>query len=85
MNASVLGIESQGVQSCSKHFIGNEQENQRTRQVSANGTIIEALSSNIDDRTTRAYQPAPVTASVRAGRTRCCGVPYPPRGRSAKR
>jgi beta-glucosidase len=51
MNATVSGIEYIGVQTCSKHFIGNEQENQRTRSVSANGTIIEALSSNIDDRT----------------------------------
>jgi beta-glucosidase len=69
MNASVLGIESQGVQSCSKHFIGNEQENQRTRQVSANGTIIEALSSNIDDRTLHELYLWPFADAVRAGTT----------------
>jgi beta-glucosidase len=51
MNATVSGIEYVGVQTCSKHYVGNEQENQRTRTVSANGTITEALSSNIDDRT----------------------------------
>jgi beta-glucosidase len=69
MNASVLGIESQGVQTCSKHFIGNEQENQRTRQVSANGTITEALSSNIDDRTLHELYLWPFADAVRAGTT----------------
>ncbi|KAM0691525.1 hypothetical protein Q7P36_010296 [Cladosporium allicinum] len=69
MNASVLGIESQGVQSCSKHFIGNEQENSRTRQVSANGTIVEALSSNIDDRTLHELYLWPFADAVRAGTT----------------
>ena len=67
MNASVLGIESQGVQTCSKHFIGNEQETQRTRQISANGTIIEALSSNIDDRTLHELYLWPFADAVRAG------------------
>ena len=51
MNASVHGIQSTGVQACSKHYIGNEQETQRTRGTSANGTVIEAVSANIDDRT----------------------------------
>jgi beta-glucosidase len=60
MNASVLGIESQGVQTCSKHFIGNE-------QVSTNGTIIEALSSNIDDRTLHELYLWPFADAVRAG------------------
>src|SRR6478735_1443283 len=31
MHASVSGIQSVGVQACSKHLIGNEQETQRTK------------------------------------------------------
>jgi len=67
MDASVMGIESQGVQTCSKHFIGNEQETQRIRDVSANGTITEALSSNIDDRTLHELYLWPFADAVRAG------------------
>lgn len=67
MNASVLGIESQGVQTCSKHYIGNEQEGQRSRTVSANGTITEALSSNIDDRTLHELYLWPFADAVKAG------------------
>lgn len=67
MNATVMGIESQGVQTCSKHFIGNEQETQRTREASANGTIIEALSSIIDDRTLHELYLWPFADAVRAG------------------
>ena len=67
MNATVRGIESQGVQTCSKHFIGNEQETQRTRQTSANGTIIEALSANIDDRTLHELYLWPFADAVKAG------------------
>jgi beta-glucosidase len=67
MNASIMGIESQGVQTCSKHFIGNEQETQRTRTKSANGTIIEAFSSNTDDRTLHELYMWPFADAVKAG------------------
>jgi beta-glucosidase len=67
MNASVIDIESQGVQTCSKHFIGNEQETQRTRAVSPNGTITEALSSIIDDRTLHELYLWPFADAVKAG------------------
>ncbi|CZT25552.1 related to beta-glucosidase 1 precursor [Ramularia collo-cygni] len=67
MYASVMGVESQGVQTCSKHFIGNEQETQRTRQVNPDGSTIEALSSNIDDRTLHELYLWPFADAVKAG------------------
>lgn len=67
MNANVLGIESQVVQTYSKHFIGSEQETQRIRQVSANGTITEALSSYVNDRTLHKRYWWPFADAVRAG------------------
>ncbi|KAK1634842.1 glycosyl hydrolase family 3 N terminal domain-containing protein [Colletotrichum phormii] len=67
MNASVIGIQSVGVQACSKHFIGNEQETQRTSTVSDNGTIIEAISSDIDDRTIHELYLWPFANAVKAG------------------
>ncbi|KAF8312329.1 glycoside hydrolase [Clavulina sp. PMI_390] len=42
---TILGVQSMGVQSCAKHYIGNEQEHNRT-----------AESSNIDDKTVRSSQ-----------------------------
>lgn len=53
MNASVLGIQSAGVQACSKQYIGNEQKLQRTSTVGDDETVTEAISSNIDNRTLR--------------------------------
>lgn len=67
MNASVSGIQSVGVQACSKHYIGNEQETQRTSTMNGNGTVIEALSSNIDDRTLHELYLWPFADAVRAG------------------
>ncbi|KAM6520305.1 hypothetical protein FSOLCH5_005097 [Fusarium solani] len=51
MSPSVLGIQSVGVQACSKHYIGNEQETQRTSSIQGNTTVIHAIYSIIDDRT----------------------------------
>lgn len=67
MNASVLGIQSVGVQACSKHYIGNEQETQRTSTTNADGTAIEAISSNIDNRTLHEYYVWPFANAVKAG------------------
>lgn len=39
---TILGIQSQGVQACAKHYIANEQEHNRTTE-----------SSNLDDKTVR--------------------------------
>jgi beta-glucosidase len=51
MDASIRGMQQAGVQTCSKHFIGNEQETQQSNLVSTDGTSIDGISSNIDDRT----------------------------------
>ncbi|KAH6896530.1 glycoside hydrolase superfamily [Thelonectria olida] len=67
MRASVLGIQSVGVQACSKHYIGNEQETQRTSTTQDNGTVIDAVSSNIDDRTLHELYLWPFADAVRAG------------------
>jgi beta-glucosidase len=47
---TIVGMQSTGVQACVKHYILNEQETQRNPSTTRNGTTIEALSSNIDDK-----------------------------------
>jgi beta-glucosidase len=47
---TVQGIQSAGVQAATKHYIANEQEIQRNPTFTANGTTIEAISSNVDDK-----------------------------------
>ena len=57
---TIEGMQSTGVQACAKHYIGNEQETQRNPSGgpntavfggAADAPVIEAVSSNIDDRT----------------------------------
>lgn len=60
------GIQDSGVQACTKHYIGNEQETQRTDGV-INGVHVDAVSSNIDDRTLRELYAWPFADAVRAG------------------
>ncbi|KAI1377951.1 glycoside hydrolase superfamily [Hypoxylon crocopeplum] len=67
MNATVSGIQSTGVQACSKHMIGNEQETQRTSTTSSDGTVVEAISSNIDDRTLHELYLWPFANAINAG------------------
>ncbi|KAG5654869.1 hypothetical protein KAF25_010993 [Fusarium avenaceum] len=67
MNASVSGIQFAGVQACSKHFIGNEQETQRSSTTQEDGTVINALSSNIDERTLHELYLWPFADAVKAG------------------
>ena len=67
MERTIRGTQDQGVQAVAKHFIGNEQEEQRSNVVHANGTNIEAISSNIDDRTMHELYLWPFANAVRAG------------------
>ncbi|EJD46362.1 beta-glucosidase [Auricularia subglabra TFB-10046 SS5] len=53
---TIIGIQSQGVQACAKHFINNEQEWARTTS-----------SSIVDDRTERELYGHPFLRSVQAG------------------
>ena len=83
MDITIRAVQSTGVQTTSKHYIGNEQETQRNPStVFPNGTIvsniagappggitIEAVSSNIDDRTMHEVYLWPFADSVRAGTT----------------
>ena len=60
-------MQSVGTQSCAKHFIGNEQETQRNPSSTPNGRTVEAISSNIDDRTMHELYLWPFADAVRAG------------------
>ncbi|KAK7518898.1 glycoside hydrolase superfamily [Phyllosticta citriasiana] len=64
---TVLGIQDAGVQATTKHFIGNEQETQRNPSTLDDGTTIESLSTNIDDRTMHELYVWPFADAVRAG------------------
>ncbi|KAE9967528.1 hypothetical protein BLS_006324 [Venturia inaequalis] len=73
MEESIDGIQSVGVQACSKHYIGNEQETQRNPSstsfftAGAGGPTIEAVSANIDDRTMHELYLWPFANAVKAG------------------
>lgn len=71
MEETIKGIQKSGVQSCAKHWIGNEQETQRnptTAGGAINGKIIqESISSNLDDRTMHELYMWPFANAVKAG------------------
>ncbi|KAI0433006.1 glycoside hydrolase superfamily [Xylaria sp. FL1042] len=67
MDKTIRGIQSNGVQAVAKHFIGNEQETQRTNSTLPDGSRVEAISSNIDDRTLHELYLWPFVDSVKAG------------------
>ncbi|KAH7402943.1 beta-glucosidase 1 [Pyrenochaeta sp. MPI-SDFR-AT-0127] len=64
---TVEGIQSTGVQATTKHYIVNEQEIQRNPSLNTNGTTIEALSSNVDDKTMHETYLWPFANAVHAG------------------
>ncbi|KAK9481623.1 glycosyl hydrolase family 3 N terminal domain-containing protein [Lipomyces starkeyi] len=67
MEQTILAMQRSGVQATAKHFIGNEQETQRNPSISLNNVTIEAVSSNIDDRTMHELYMWPFANAVRAG------------------
>ncbi|KAH7312929.1 putative beta-glucosidase M [Rhexocercosporidium sp. MPI-PUGE-AT-0058] len=64
---SVHGIQDQGVISCTKHFIGNEQETARSILIDANNATILSSSSNIDDATLHESYLWPFYDAIHAG------------------
>lgn len=64
---TIEGMQSTGLQACAKHYIGNEQETQRNPSVTASGETIEAVSSNIDDRTMHELYLWPFQNAVKSG------------------
>lgn len=67
MNETIRGIQDAGAQACAKHFIGNEQETQRSNTILPDGTEVEGISSNIDDRTMHELYLWPFADAVKAG------------------
>jgi len=69
MGLTVEAVQSVGVQTCAKHYIANEQETQRTRTTSSDGSIVEAVNSILDDRTLHEVYLWPFADAVRSGAT----------------
>ncbi|KAG5764956.1 hypothetical protein H9Q72_006955 [Fusarium xylarioides] len=66
---TVMGHQSVGVQTSSKHFVANEQETQRSDTVQDDGSIVDAISSNIDDRTLHELYLWPFADALKVGTT----------------
>lgn len=64
---SIYGLQDAGVQSCAKHYVANEQETQRSSTTDADGTRIEGISSNVDDRTVHELYLWPFANAIQAG------------------
>ncbi|KAF5849059.1 hypothetical protein GGP41_006003 [Bipolaris sorokiniana] len=64
---TIKGMQSTGVQACVKHFIANEQETKRMPSVNNNGVTIDAVSSNVDDKTMHETYLWPFSNAIRAG------------------
>lgn len=67
MAETIEGAQGMGLQACVKHYIGNEQETQRNPSTSDNGTTIDAVSANIDDRTMHELYLWPFANAVKSG------------------
>jgi beta-glucosidase len=67
MEQTIRGHQDAGVQATPKHFILNEQETMRNPTYDGNGNVdVEALSSNVDDRTLHELYLWPFANAVRA-------------------
>jgi beta-glucosidase len=68
MEETILGLQSNGLQACAKHWVAYEQETQRNPTYADDGSIIqESVSSNLDDRTMHELYMWPFANAVRAG------------------
>jgi beta-glucosidase len=68
MEETILGLQSNGLQACAKHWVANEQETQRNPTYADNGSIIQdSVSSNLDDRTMHELYMWPFANAVHAG------------------
>ncbi|KAJ5358568.1 uncharacterized protein N7496_010981 [Penicillium cataractarum] len=65
--STVVGVQSVGVATSTKHFIGNEQETNRMPSTDDNGLYVQAVSSNIDDKTLHDYYLWPFMDALVAG------------------
>ncbi|KAF2101573.1 putative glycosyl hydrolase [Rhizodiscina lignyota] len=64
---TVTGAQGSGVQTCVKHYIGNEQETNRNPEVNSAGVATQSVSSNIDDTTLHELYLWPFQEAVKAG------------------
>lgn len=67
LEETVTGMQTAGIQACTKYYIGSKQETQRNPSIATNGETIEAVSSNIDDRTMHEMYLWPFANAVHAG------------------
>jgi beta-glucosidase len=66
MDYTIRAIQDMGVQATAKHLIGNEQETMRKPTI-VNGKMVDAVSSNIDDRTLHELYLWPFADAIHAG------------------
>ena len=64
---SVQGMQSTGAQACGKHYIGNEQENQRNPGFNDEAEEGLAISCNIDDQTLHELYLPPFADAIKIG------------------
>ncbi len=64
---TIKGIQAAGVIACTKHYILNEQEHFRQPGDFENAGFVDAISSNIDDKTLHELYLWPFADAVRAG------------------
>lgn len=63
----IVGFQSNGVGTCTKHFIANEQETERNPTISSDNQTIESISSNLDDTTMHELYLWPFVDALHAG------------------
>ncbi|RDW83373.1 putative beta-glucosidase G [Coleophoma crateriformis] len=68
MEETIIGMQSNGLQACAKHWVAYEQETQRNPTFTESGLLLqESVSSNLDDRTMHELYMWPFANAVKAG------------------